>query len=314
MATMTSLDTATRARLIRDCGATSRLLDYVEQAGYTPEQITDAFTGASVADVAAAVGYDLAADPSYAAPGAAAPSSAAPPRRDARASRRPPRVAVASRRGGNTYRAWLSFLSLAFGVGLALLMWRVDGYFGVAWLQKVPGLAAIPNTILWPPVWTWLIGMGVSAMQGAFWPRWAVYDATGTMIEPGSTPQEISTWLVVLLANIASSALGMMPSIAGLNLGGIVVPTEGRGLWGTAWVLAVIFALYPEWALTVFGRRLWHLLVPDSLTARIRAVTRGGAETLRVVLGLLPQRPRARVAVAGVVGIGLLAVAWNLLA
>jgi hypothetical protein len=59
----------------------------------------------------------------------------------------------ARRRKGNgdTYRRVIYGLSLAFGLVMASLMWRVDGYFGVAFLQRVPGLTTLPNTVLWPP-------------------------------------------------------------------------------------------------------------------------------------------------------------------
>jgi len=317
---MTGLDAANRARLIRDHGATEGLLDYLEGEGFEPGQITAAFAAMTVEQIASKVGYDVAADPDYAAPAAAAASP-----RAARASARAataPRAAAAprararrSRSGQDGYRVFTYGLALAFGLAIATLMWRVDGYFGVSFVQRIPGLREIPNTVFWPPVWTWVIGLGVSSLQGAFWPHKAVYDDEGALLEAGSTPQEIITWLVVLFANIASSALGMMPTIAGMDLRGVVVPTEGRFLWATAWTLALVFALYPEWAARVFGARLWDLLVPDSLKHRIRAMKSGIGAAWGVLGSLVPTNTQHRMIAGGVVGsLVLFVVVWRMLA
>lgn len=308
MATMTGLDAATRSRLIRDYGAPEDLLDFLESEGYEPGQIVAAFEQMTVEAIARRVGYQLAEAeapaPSHPAPRAA--SSPAPARAPAR--RR-------ARSGRSGYRAFTYGVALAFALFLAALAWRIDGYFGVNFLQRIPGLSNLPNTFLTPPVWTWLIGLGVSALQGAFWPHRAVYDDAGNLLEEGSTPQEVITWLGVLAANIASSALGMMPIIAGMDLMGVVVPEEGQGLWGTAWFLAVVFALYPEWAARVFGGRLWDLLVPDSIKHRIKAMKNGLIVAWRTIMSLLPADPRGKMIVGGVIGsLVLITVIWNLVA
>lgn len=318
MATMTGLDAATRARLIREKGATDGLLSYLEDEGYDPSQIVAAFDQMSVEAIARRVGYDLAADPDHngGQSAGAAPDPAPRARSAPAAPAAPARRAPRRRKGnGDTYRRVIYGLSLAFGLVMASLMWRVDGYFGVAFLQRVPGLTTLPNTVLWPPVWTWLIGLGVSAMQGAFWPRRAKHDEAGELVEEGSAPQEIITWLVVLFANVASSALGMMPTIKGLDLGGVVVPEAGWGLWLTSWVLAGVFALYPEWATRVFGGRLWDVLVPDSLKHRIKAFKSGVAASWAVLMSLLPSSTRGRMIAGGVAG-GLVVIlfVWSLLA
>jgi len=205
-------------------------------------------------------------------------------------------------------------VALTFALVLAGLAWRIDGFFGVMFLQRIPGLSTLPNTIVWPPVWTWLIGLGVSALQAAFWPRRAEYAADGTLRTPGSTPQEVVTWLAILAANLGSSALGMLPVIAGMDLLGVVVPAAGPGLWGTAWLLAVVFALYPEWAARVFGARLWDLLVPDSITHRIQAARRGLIGGWRTLMDVLPADRRGPVVVGGVAGILVVgAITWWLL-
>jgi len=319
---MTGLDAATRARLIRDSGATDGLLDYLEAEGYEPGQITSAFAQMSVEAIANRVGYNLTGDPDYRASAGAAEAAPAPtPARSAgRSAARPAAPAAParprrSRSGRSAYRTFTYGVALAFALFLATLAWRIDGYFGVNFLQRIPGLSNLPNTFLTPPVWTWLIGLGVSALQGAFWPHRAVYDDAGNLLEEGSTPQEVITWLGVLAANIASSALGMMPIIAGMDLMGVVVPNEGQGLWGTAWFLAVVFAMYPEWAARVFGGRLWDLLVPDSIKHRIKAMKNGLSVAWRTAMSLLPSDPRGKMIVGGVVGsLVLIVVIWNLVA
>ncbi len=320
MATMTGLDAATRARLIRDKGATDGLLGFLEDEGFEPGQIVAAFDQMTVEGIARRVNYDLAADPDYRAPAGAAeppPAPARPASRPASRSAAPaaPARPRRSRSGRNAYRAFTYGVALAFALFLAALAWRIDGFFGVNFLQRIPGLSTLPNTFLWPPVWTWLIGLGVSALQGAFWPHRAVYDEAGNLLEEGSTPQEIITWLGVMAANIASSALGMMPLIAGMDLMGVVVPEAGEGLWGTAWFLAVVFAMYPEWAARVFGGRLWDLLVPDSIKHRIKAVKNGLIAAWRTIMSLLPADPRGKMIVGGVAGaLVLIIVVWTLVA
>jgi hypothetical protein len=315
MATMTGMDAKTRERLIGDYGATEGLLDALEDGGYKAGEIESAFLQMAVAQVAARIGYDLNSDlaqQSAAAPSPAAgsPSRSGTPKASARSA-----APTRKRQKGNTYRTGLQFVSLTFATVLAIVLWRVDGYFGVAFLQGIPGLTGIPNTWFWPPVWTWLIGLGVSAMQGGFWPHMAQVDAQGEIVGEASSAQEIATWLIVLFVNIASSALGMMPSIAGLNVGGgVVIPTEGRWLWATAWTFAAILALYPEWAMKLFGGKLWNLLVPDSLKHRIRAIRSGIAAVRGVMISLLPTDPRARMVVGGVAGAVVLLLAWNIFA
>ncbi|NNJ12194.1 hypothetical protein EKD04_017835 [Chloroflexales bacterium ZM16-3] len=319
MTTTTSLDAATRARLIREHGATAGLLEHLE-ANYEPDRIAAAFRQWTVEQVANRAGYDLAADPNYQGGGAAAEPPPAPA--PVRSASRPAAGAAAaparprrSRSGRSAYRAFSYGVALAFALFLAAIAWRIDGFFGVNFLQRIPGLSKLPNTFLWPPVWTWLIGLGVSALQGTFWPHRAVYDDAGNLLEEGSTVQEIITWLIVLVMNIASSALGMMPLIAGMDLMGVVVPAAGKGLWGTAWFLAVVFAMYPEWATRVFGGRLWDLLVPDSIKHRIKAMKNGLIVAWRTISSLLPADPRGKMIVGGVSGsLVLIVVVWNLVA
>ncbi|WP_322489377.1 hypothetical protein [Chloroflexus sp.] len=313
MATVTGLDAATRARLIRDYGAPEDLLDFLESEGYEPEQIVAAFKQMTVEAIARRVGYELAD-----AAAAPQPARAATPARAAAPARTPARRR--SRSGRSGYRAFTYGVALAFGLFIALMMWRIDGYFGVNFLKRIPGLTELPNTVFHPFVWTWLIGLGVSALQGAFWPHRAVYAEDGALLEEGSTPQEIITWLVVLLGNVASSALGMMPIIMGMDLMGVVVPETGWGLWATAWVLAAVFALYPEWAARVFGGKLWELLVPDSIRQRIKAVKNGLIVVWRTIMSLLPADPRGKMVggkmvVGGVlVALALVIVVWLLMA
>lgn len=320
MATRTGLDAATRARLIREKGATDGLLGYLEDEGFEPGQIVAAFDQMPLEDIARRVSYNLAADPDYQGGGGAAAPAPAPTRSRAptaprAAPARAPARPLRERRGHNAYRAVTYSVALAFALFLAALAWRIDGFFGVNFLQRIPGLSTLPNTFLWPPVWTWLIGLGVSALQGAFWPHRAVYDDAGNLLEAGSTPQEIITWLGVLGANITSSALGMMPLIAGMDLMGVVVPKAGEGLWGTAWFLAVVFAMYPEWAARVFGGRLWELLVPDSIRHRITAMKLGLIVAWRTIMSVLPADPRGKMIAGGVVGsLVLIVVVWTLVA
>ncbi|MBP1468793.1 hypothetical protein EYB53_023990 [Candidatus Chloroploca sp. M-50] len=276
------LDAQTRRDLRERFGAPPDLLTYLE-AEYDQEAIRRAFLKLTVPEIAERVGYPLSADEREAyqaflaqaaeaaadAAAEAAPRAPAEPAVRAEAPPRAPRPQpVAARPPATPRGTWYNFglesIALLFALGFALAMWRIDGYFGVNFARGIPGLSTIPNTVFWPPVWTWVLGLGISAMQGAFWPRRAVYTANGTLLKEGSSLQEIITWLFFLGVNVGSSALGMKPIIAGMNLAGIVVPAEGQWLWGTAWVLAFIFALYPEWAARVFGIKLWHLWIPRS--------------------------------------------------
>lgn len=319
MSTVADLSDTEKYHLITDAGATPGLLKDLRGL-LEPPDILAAFKAMSVEQVAARIGYDLAADPDYVPPAparaAAPPAATAPPARPAAQTRpavpaqaaRSARPALSRRPARRGYRAVTYGVSLVFGLFLAGVAWRLDGYFGVAFLRAIPGLSALPNTLFWPPVWTWLFGIGISALQAAFWPHRAILNDQGQVIEPASSLQELVTWTCILAWNITTSALGMLGIVAGLNLAGIVIPDAGPWLVGMVWFLAVVFALYPEWALREFGGKLWYLLVPQSVQRSITVLQASLRRAWATLDAVLPRDPRFRIGIAGVAGVTMLGI------
>ena len=190
-----------------------------------------------------------------------------------------------------TYGGLRQFFSDLFVTVIAYIVWRIDAFFTLVWVQALVSWFAARMSILAPTLindpftlsYSLVIPFGLSLIQRAYWPRRKKRNADKQVTRRGSTPVEFFVWALVIAFNVASTFMGLALSVSAENIAaaeaaaaasgqavsGVGIVTTGiaaNGPWlnGGLLVLSIIFAAVPELLVELFGLR-WLLLVRHAL-------------------------------------------------